>query len=113
MVASDSFPEFLREQFWHNAPWTYTVTELVAAEGSEQENGAANFLLAHLNNQAVPATAITARIFLCEQVQCSQCHIHPIVKDWGQEQFWELNAFFSQTAKSSGVFTSTTMGMKP
>jgi hypothetical protein len=97
-IDRDALSRFLREQFWDNKPWTETVTELVAAEGSEHENGASNFLLAHLNNQAVPATAITARIFLCEQVQCSQCHIHPIVKDWGQEQFWELNAFFNQTA---------------
>lgn len=97
-IDRDALGRFLREQFWNNRPWTETVKELVAAEGSEHENGASNFLLAHLNNQAVPATAITARIFLCEQVQCSQCHIHPIVKDWGQEQFWELNAFFNQTA---------------
>ncbi len=73
------------------------MTELVAAEGSEKDNGAANYLLAHLNNQAVPATAITARLFLCQQVQCAQCHIHPIVKNWDQEQFWQLNAFFQGT----------------
>jgi hypothetical protein len=96
-IDREGLAKFLREQFWNGRPWSETVTELVAAEGSAQDNGAANYLLAHLNNQAVPATAITARIFLCEQVQCAQCHIHPIVKDWGQEQFWQLNAFFQGT----------------
>ncbi len=96
-IDRDGLSKFLRDQFWNDRPWSETVTELIAAEGSEKENGAANYLLAHLNNQAVPATAITARLFLCQQVQCAQCHIHPIVKDWGQEQFWQLNAFFQGT----------------
>ncbi|HVJ67967.1 MAG TPA: DUF1549 domain-containing protein [Caulifigura sp.] len=96
-IDREGLAKFLRDQFWNDRPWSETVTELVAAEGSEKDNGAANYLLAHLNNQAVPATAITARLFLCQQVQCAQCHIHPIVKDWGQEQFWQLNAFFQGT----------------
>ncbi|HVJ86351.1 MAG TPA: DUF1549 and DUF1553 domain-containing protein [Caulifigura sp.] len=96
-IDRDGLAKFLRDQFWNDRPWSETVTDLIAAEGSEKDNGAANYLLAHLNNQAVPATAITARLFLCQQVQCAQCHIHPIVKDWGQEQFWQLNAFFQGT----------------
>lgn len=89
---------YLQTQFRQNRPWSETVTALVAAEGSSNENGAANFLLAHLNNEAVPATAVTARCFLGMQVQCTQCHAHPFYKEWGQEQFWELNSFFQQTA---------------
>jgi len=88
--------EFLLTQFRQNRPWHETVGELVAAEGTVEENGAAGFLLAHLNNEAVPATAITARLFLGEQVQCSQCHKHPWNEE-PQDQFWALNAFFHQT----------------
>ncbi len=87
---------FLRESFARNRPWSEVVYNLVSAEGPAEENGASGFLLAHLNNQAVPATAITARLFLCRQVQCTQCHKHP----WNeseQSEFWELNSFFQQT----------------
>ena len=87
---------FLRESFARNRPWSEVVYDLVSAEGPAEENGASGFLLAHLNNQAVPATAITARLFLCKQVQCTQCHKHP----WNeseQSEFWELNSFFQQT----------------
>ncbi len=87
---------FLRRQFHENRPWTETVGELIAAEGSENDNGAAGFLLAHLNNEAVPATAITSRLFLCTQVHCTQCHKHPI-NGTSQEEFWALNSFFQQT----------------
>ena len=95
-VNRPALEKFLREQFHRNRPWSETVTELIAAEGREDENGAANFLLAHVNNEAVPATAVTARVLLCEQVQCTQCHNHPFV-DWTQDRFWQLNAFFQQT----------------
>ena len=88
---------FMRESFGRNRPWSEVVADLVAAEGSAEENGASGFLLAHLNNQAVPATAITARLFLCTQVQCTQCHKHPF-HEAEQNQFWELNSFFKQTA---------------
>jgi hypothetical protein len=87
---------YLQQQFRENRPWSETVVALISAEGPARDNGPANFLLAHLNNEAVPATAITARCFLGMQVQCTQCHAHPFHKEWGQEEFWELNSFFQQ-----------------
>lgn len=89
--------KFLRMSFAKDRPWNEIVYDLVAAEGRYDENGAVNFLLAHLNDGAVPATAITARLFLGTQVQCTQCHNHPF-NDWKQDQFWEFNSFFKQTA---------------
>lgn len=89
---------YLQRQFGNNDPWSATVTDLLAAEGPAHQSGPANFLLAHLNNEAVPATAITTRILLCQQLQCSQCHRHPSAENWGQEKFWEFNAFFQRTS---------------
>jgi len=37
-----------------------------------------------------------SRIFLGQQVQCTQCHNHPF-NDWKQQKFWEFNSFFRQT----------------
>jgi len=87
--------KFLREGFAKNRPWSEMVYDLLAAEGRHDENGAVNFLLAHLNDGAVPATAISARLFLGIQVQCTQCHDHPF-NDWKQNQFWQFNSFFKQ-----------------
>lgn len=95
-VNRPALEKFLREQFHHNRPWSETVTRLIAAEGFDDEDGATNFLLAHVNNEAVPATAVTSRVLLCEQVQCTQCHNHP-TGPWTQNRFWELNSFFQQT----------------
>src|SRR6185369_915705 len=77
------------------------VFELVSATGSNKPgepdyNGAVNFLLDNLQENAATATAKTARYFLGLQVQCTQCHNHPF-NDWKQDQFWGMNAFFRQT----------------
>jgi hypothetical protein len=95
-VHRDDLEKFLRDSFAADVPWNEIVCELVSAEGTADRNPAANFLLAHLNQDAVPATALTARLFLGIQVQCTQCHDHPFTKD-KQDRFWELNSFFQQT----------------
>jgi len=87
--------KFLREAFAKNRPWDAVVRDLVSAKGNYQENGAVNFLMAHLNDGQIPATAITAKVFLGLQVQCTQCHNHPF-NTWKQEQFWQYNSIFKQ-----------------
>lgn len=96
-VNKPALQKFLRMSFAANRPWNQIVYDLVAAEGNNVENGATNFLIAHLNNDALPATAVTARVFLGEQLQCNQCHNNPFNKSQ-QSTFWELHSFFSQTA---------------
>lgn len=91
--------KYLRHAVMENRPWNQLVYELIAAEGRSDEQPATNFLLAHLNNQAVPATAITARLFLGEQVQCLQCHNHPSSQG-KQSTFWALNSCFQQTERT-------------
>jgi hypothetical protein len=93
MVDRPSLNNWLRKQFGADRPWNEIVHELVAATGSNKENGAANFVLAHLEFEAVPLTSKTTRLFLGQQVQCTQCHDHPS-NDWKQGDFWGINAFF-------------------
>jgi hypothetical protein len=101
-VNREGLQQYLRRSFASNKPYDQLVTELMTATGSNLPgskgyNGAVNFMLDNLDDNAVQATAKTARLFLGLQVQCTQCHNHPF-NDWKQEQFWSLNAFFRQTA---------------
>lgn len=93
--------EYLVARFSQDAPWIDTVSDLITARGRNDRNGATNFLLAHLNNQATPATAVTARLFLGQQISCVQCHDHPFAKGIRQQDYWALNAFFKDTQKVS------------
>ncbi|HWB11592.1 MAG TPA: DUF1549 domain-containing protein [Pirellulales bacterium] len=101
LVDRDGMQQYLRRNFLTNKPYDKMVYELVSATGSNKPgedgyNGAVNFVLDNLQENATTATAKTARYFLGLQVQCTQCHNHPF-NDWKQDQFWGMNAFFRQT----------------
>lgn len=99
-VSRAGMEKFFREAFGRNRPWKDVVFDLVSADGHYEENGAVNYLLAQMqdNDDGVQATAMTARLFLGLQVQCTQCHNHPF-NDWKQDQFWQFNSFFRQAQK--------------
>lgn len=96
----EGLQDYLHEGFQQNKPYDQMAYELISATGANTPgakgyNGAVNFMLASMNDQATLATARTSRIFLGKQLQCVQCHKHP-TNDWAQQNFWEMNAFFRQ-----------------
>lgn len=100
-VNREGMQQYLRRVFLTNKPYDQMVFELVSATGSTapgkpEYNGATNFLVGKLQENATEATSKTAKYFLGMQVQCTQCHNHPF-NDWKQDQFWSMNAFFRQT----------------
>ena len=101
LVNREGMQQWLRRSLLKNKSYDAMVYELVSATGTskpgeEGYNGAVNFLVGNLQENAATATAKTARYFLGMQVQCTQCHNHPF-NDWKQDQFWGMNAFFRQT----------------
>ena len=95
-----AFEQYLRQSLAENKPYDKLVYELLTATGTakpdaEDFNGAVNFVLAGLNENATLVTARTCRVFLGQSLQCAQCHQHPS-QDWSQQQYWSLNAFFRQ-----------------
>ncbi len=100
VASREGLEQYLRQSLQAKKPYYQIVYELLTAEGSAQPgskdyNGAVNFLVASLGQDATLATARTSRVFLGQQMQCAQCHQHP-TNDWGQHQYWALNAFFRQ-----------------
>ncbi len=93
MVDRAALTSWLRKQFGSERPWNEVVHELVSSSGSNKDNGAVNYILAHMGFEAVPLTSRTTRLFLGQQIQCTQCHDHPS-NDWKQIDFWGINAFF-------------------
>jgi hypothetical protein len=92
-VDANALTSWLRLQFVENRPWNEMAFDLVDAKGSNKENGAVNFTLAHMADGAVNLTSVTTRVFLGQQIQCTQCHDHPS-NDWKQSDFWGINAFY-------------------
>lgn len=95
-VDREALASWLRRQFAAERPWNEIAFEILDAKGSNKENGAVNFFLAHSADEKVNLTSFTTRVFLGQQVQCTQCHDHPS-NDWKQQDFWGINAFFRGT----------------
>jgi Protein of unknown function (DUF1549)/Protein of unknown function (DUF1553) len=107
LVDRAAFEQYLRLSLAENKPYDKLVYELLTATGSAQagakdSNGAVNFVLAGLNENATLVTARTCRVFLGQSLQCAQCHQHPS-QDWSQQQYWSLNAFFRQVRMEKTV----------
>ncbi|AGA27208.1 DUF1549 domain-containing protein [Singulisphaera acidiphila] len=93
MVLRGELTSWLRQQINADRPWNEIAFDLITAKGSNKENGAVNFPISHLEMEAVPLTSVTTRVFLGQQIQCTQCHDHPS-NDWKQADFWGINAFY-------------------
>lgn len=106
LASRDGLQDYLADSLEKNKPYHQIVYELLTATGSNKPgspdyNGAVNFLLAGMKDDAALATSRTTRVFLGQQVQCAQCHQHPSA-DWSQGHFWALNSFFRQMKPVKG-----------
>jgi hypothetical protein len=102
---------WLETAFSKEMPYDQMVRELLTASGAGNKNGASNFVMVHLGEKntekgvtdgpydAIPITSRVTRLFLGIQTQCTQCHDHPFNPEWGQENFWGVNAFFRTTIR--------------
>jgi len=92
------------------------VRGLITASGKNTENGAVNFILAHLGESTpamkrgeegqftmVPITSRITRLFLGIQTQCTQCHDHPFDNNLTQQQFWGINAYLRQVKRPEAM----------
>ncbi len=90
---------WMAEGFNKGRGWNEIVSDLLTAEGEAKKNPATTFVLANrMNNFPRPAdlVSMTGKLFMGTQIRCAQCHNHPFVEEWKQDDFWGVAAFFSQ-----------------
>jgi hypothetical protein len=108
----DQMALWLEDQFSTNTKYHEIVRKLITAKGTNTDNGAVNFILAHVGEnvppakrkeegqfQMVPITSRITRLFLGTQIQCAQCHDHPFYGSLKQGHFWGVNAFLRQVTR--------------
>jgi hypothetical protein len=96
-VPRPAWEEFLRTSFEADKPYDVLVREILSADGSDPATrGRAKFFLDRdLDPQLV--TRDISRLFLGRNIQCAQCHDHPIVDDFKQAEYFGIQAFFNRT----------------
>ncbi|MFO0907544.1 MAG: DUF1549 domain-containing protein [Isosphaeraceae bacterium] len=97
-VPSAEWRAFLRRSIAANVPYDQLVAAILSADGADPKSRpAAKFLL---DREAEPnqVTRDVGRVFLGRDLQCAQCHDHPLIDDYKQAHYYGLFAFVSRTA---------------
>ncbi|MFM8289363.1 MAG: DUF1549 domain-containing protein, partial [Planctomycetaceae bacterium] len=96
-----SFSQWIRGAVERNLPWNEFARQIVTAQGSTLENGAANYFVLHKDPKKLnEATTLT---FLGLSIGCAQCHDHPLER-WTQDDYYGMAALFARVrAKDTGT----------
>jgi hypothetical protein len=96
-VPAPEWQAFLRRAFADNVPYNQLVTEVLSADGTDPKTrGAAKFYLDRLADPNL-LTRDVGRMFLGRDLQCAQCHDHPLIDDYKQAHYYGIFAFLNRT----------------
>jgi hypothetical protein len=94
---SSKWYDYLEWAFRTGRPWNEIVRDLVLARPSRaEERGAVSFLREGRNKHQEIAERVSPALFGL-QVQCAQCHDHPVAPEIEQRHYWGLVSFFSRS----------------
>ena len=97
-VKADEFRRYLRDALSANRSYRDIVVEILAADGTDAAvRPAAAF---YLEREVEPhlLTRDVGRVFFGVDLQCAQCHDHPLIDDYHQADYYGLNAFFVRSS---------------
>jgi Protein of unknown function (DUF1549)/Protein of unknown function (DUF1553) len=98
LVPQVEWHEFLRRSFLANTPYDVMAREILSGDDADPtKRYRAKFIL---DRAAEPhrVTRDLSRLFLGMNLQCAQCHDHPLNEDWKQDHYYGLFAFVSRTS---------------
>jgi hypothetical protein len=94
-VKADEWQAYILDAARRNRPFDELVGELLRQDGGDLKRRApARF---YLDRESAPngIARDVGRIFFGRDLQCAQCHNHPLVEDYRQSDYQGLLAFFS------------------
>lgn len=96
-----NYDNWIRDSLRNNKPYDQFVRELITAEGSTWQNGAA--VLYRDRREPAEIATLISQLFLGVRLECAKCHHHPFEK-WSQHDFYSFAAFFSHIGrKGQGI----------
>ncbi|HWB11740.1 MAG TPA: DUF1549 domain-containing protein [Pirellulales bacterium] len=96
-IGQAQWEEYLRNAFAANKPWDVLVREILASDGADADlRPAARFYLDRGGEPNLLARDV-GRLFLGRDMQCAQCHDHPLVSAYLQTDYYGLLAFFNRS----------------
>ena len=102
--------DYLKKSVTENRPWDQIFKDLMLAEqGDDPNTGASSFVRARLNDVDKMTNEVSVRFFGVN-ISCAQCHDHPLVSDWKQDQYYGMKSFFARTFENGGFVAERPYG---
>lgn len=96
-VGTPAWRTYLRDAIAANRPLDELVAEVLAADGADEATKVRAKFLLDRNVEAHLLTRDVGRLFFGRDLQCAQCHDHPLVSDYAQSEYYGLFAFLQRT----------------
>ena len=96
-VPRAAWEDYLKAAFAENRPYDQFAREILSADGVDAKTRpAAKF---YLDRDFEPnlITKDIARVFLGRNLQCAQCHDHPLIETYKQSEFYGILAFLNRS----------------
>src|SRR5688572_23940679 len=101
-----AFNQWIRESVAKNKPWDRFARDILTANGSTHQNGAANYFVLH--KDTIDLTETTSQAFLGMSITCARCHNHPLEK-WTQNEYYGFANLFSRVRMKNGDLATETL----
>jgi hypothetical protein len=106
-----SLRDYLTPAFAENRPWDRIFRDLLLPDNADpQRQGAGEFLRQRVKDLDRLTTDVSS-LFFGVNVSCAQCHDHPLVVDWKQEQFYGMKSFFARTFDTGSFLGEREVGI--
>ena len=94
---SNRWLDYLHWAFSNNRPWDRMAVDLLMARPAIEEETGASWFLAEKRDDPNTMATETARALLGKQIECAQCHDHPVSPEIEHRHYWGMVAFFNRT----------------
>ena len=108
-VKSTEWQAWLHQSFLAGKPLDELCRELITADGADPALRPASRFLIDRECEPNAVTRDAGRMLFGMDLQCAQCHDHPTVDDYLQEDYYGLYAFFLRTSLFTDAKTKTTL----
>lgn len=103
--------DYLLRSFGENHTWDRVFKEMMLPDEKDAKTQGANDFLKTRVKDLNRLTIDVSTTFFGVNVSCAQCHDHPHVHQWTQDQFYGMKSFFARTVDSGGFLGERDFGV--
>jgi hypothetical protein len=102
LAGNEAFVNYLRRALQLGKGWDAIFREVLLGPWEAEGERPASLFLDRRAKDLDRLTVDVAQSFFGVDISCARCHNHPLVKDWKQDHYYGLAAFFNRTTSTKG-----------